>query len=154
MTGLGHQLTTIDFSPRFESCLKEVFPTAILQRCIFYAVQLLTRGLNKELLSVKKQELLDYIDEWKALRKLTFLLERDGAMSWQIAFKFPEIRLARKVHEQLIGCLSGRNHVEVKERFNSFLCSNLFQKWSGKKASLMRYNAIFTKRKLKYSEKG
>ncbi|MHA1317966.1 MAG: hypothetical protein ACTSQ6_10665 [Candidatus Heimdallarchaeaceae archaeon] len=75
-------------------------------------------------------------------------------MSWQIAFKFPEIRLARKVHEQLIGCLSGRNHVEVKERLNSFLCSNLFQKWSGKKASLMRYNAIFTKRKLKYSEKG
>ncbi|MHA1328945.1 MAG: hypothetical protein ACTSRH_16750 [Promethearchaeota archaeon] len=73
----GIKLATIDFSPRLESRLKEVFPAAILQRCVFYAVQLLTRGFNKELLRVKKQELLDYIDEWKALRKLTFLLERD-----------------------------------------------------------------------------
>jgi len=59
----GIKLTTIDFSPRLKSCLKEVFPAAILQRCVLHTIQLLTRGLNKELLSVKKQEMLDYLDE-------------------------------------------------------------------------------------------
>jgi len=59
----GIKLATIDFFPRLESGLKEVFPAAMLQRCVFHAVQLLTRGLNKELLRVRKQELLDYINE-------------------------------------------------------------------------------------------
>ena len=148
------KLATIDFSPRLESGLKKVFPGAMLQKCVFHAVQLLTRGLNKELSRVKKQELLDYIDEWRTLRKLTFLLERGGTMSQPFAFKFPEVRLARKVHEQLVRCLSGRDHAEVEKRLNSFLSSNLFLKWSGRKAFLTRHDAMFTKRKLKYSEKG
>jgi len=81
-------------------------------------------------------------------------LERGETISRLIAFKFPEVRLARKIHEQLVRCLSGRNHVEVKEKLNTFLSSDLFLKWSGKKAFLTRHDAIFTKQKLKYSEKG
>ncbi len=88
------------------------------------------------------------------MRKLTFLLERGETISRLIALKFPEVRLARKIHEQLVRCLSGRNHVEVKEKLNTFLSSDLFLKWSGKKAFLTRHDAIFTKQKLKYSEKG
>lgn len=67
---------TIDFSARLESGVNEVFPDVIVQKCVFHAIQLLTRGLIKEFTRVKKKYLLEHVEEWKALRTLTLLLEK------------------------------------------------------------------------------
>jgi len=38
---------TIDFSPHFQAGVDEIFLDAPLQKCVFHAIQLLTRGLLK-----------------------------------------------------------------------------------------------------------
>jgi len=54
---------TIDFSARLEAGVNAVFPNVLLQKCVFHAVQLLTRGLIKEFTKIKKENLLDHIAE-------------------------------------------------------------------------------------------
>ena len=66
---------TIDFSKRLESRVKAVFPNAIMQKCVFHAIQLLTRGLGKEFIRVKNQYLLAHIKEWQELSRVTQSLE-------------------------------------------------------------------------------
>ena len=68
---------TIDFSARIESGVNAIFPNVIIQKCIFHAIQLFTRGLIKELTRVKNELLLAHIKEWNQLRKVSIELEKN-----------------------------------------------------------------------------
>ena len=72
---------TIDFSSRIESGVKEVFPEVTTQKCIFHTIQLLLRGLIKELTRVKNDRLIAHIKEWSRLSRLSIAIEKDQEVS-------------------------------------------------------------------------
>ena len=72
---------TIDFSRRLQAGVDEIFPDAPLQKCVFHAIQLLTRGLLKELSRIKKLHLTTHIAEWNALRKDSLHVEKKALFS-------------------------------------------------------------------------
>lgn len=145
---------TIDFSARLESGVNAVFPNMIVQKCVFHAIQLLTRGLRKEFTKTKKEHLLDHIEEWKILGRYTLSLEK-GEQTVDISpFKFYDVKLAWRIYAQLRGCLSRNDPRQIERELQSFFSSSPFSKWNGKHVFLSKYDDIFSKRNFKYSIKG
>lgn len=145
---------TIDFSPRLEAGVNEVFPNVQLQKCVFHAVQLLIRGLRKELTKIKKKHLLDHIKEWKILRRLTLKLEKKKPGRTHLSFQFKDVKRAKKIYMQLRKCLSHDGAKEIKHALHSFFSTPSFTSWKGKQTFLSKYEDIFTKKHLTYSKKG
>jgi len=145
---------TIDFSTRLEAGVNKIFPNVILQKCVFHAIQLLTRGLIKEFTKVKNEHLLDYIKEWKELRKYTLLLEKDEPPCKIEAFKFEDVELSRQLYDKLRELLSGNDPRRIERGVRSFFLTSQFNKWESKHVFLSHYNDIFSKNMLKYSPKG
>ncbi len=144
---------TIDFSARLESGVNEVFPDVIVQKCVFHAIQLLTSGLIKEFTQVKKEHLLEYIEEWKTLRKLTLLLEKNEQIHDITPFRFADVEFAWKIYIKLRRVLSRNNPKRMERELQSFFFSSQFAKWNGRHVFLSKYEEIFTKRKFKFSPK-
>ena len=88
---------TIDFSARLESGVNDVFPDVIIQKCVFHAIQLLTRGLIKEFTKIKKEHFLDHIEEWKVIRRYTLTSEKDKHAAKLTPFKFNDVELAKEI---------------------------------------------------------
>jgi len=105
---------TIDFSARLESGVNGVFPNVIVQKCVFHAIQLLTRGLSKEFTKIKKEHLLDHIEEWKILRRHTLLLEKGEQTVDVPPFKFYDVKLAWKIYAQLREHLSRNSPRQIE----------------------------------------
>ena len=145
---------TIDFSTRLEAGVNEVFPDVILQKCVFHAIQLLTRGLIKEFTKIKKEHLLDHIEEWKILRRRTLSLEKNEQISVKSPFKFDDVELSWQIYLKLRKRLFRKNPMQIKRELQSFFSSSQFNKWNGKHVFLSKYNEIFSKRNFKYSVKG
>ncbi len=145
---------TIDFSTRLESGVNEVFPDVIVQKCVFHAIQLLTRGLKKEFTKKKKEHLLDHIEEWKKLYRRTISLEKNEQMIDMTPFKFDDVELAWHIYSQLRKCLSNKELRQIERELQSFFSSSHFNKWKGEHVFMAKYNDIFSKKKLKYSVKG
>jgi hypothetical protein len=144
---------TIDFSARLESGVNEVFPDVIVQKCVFHAIQLLTRGLIKEFTRVKKKYLLEHVEEWKALRTLTLLLEKNKHVREIPPFKFDDVAFAWQVYNSLKSILSCKNPTRIERELHSFFLSTPFITWKGKHVLLSKYEVIFTKKKFKFSRK-
>ena len=145
---------TIDFSARLESGVNYVFPNMIVQKCVFHAIQLLTRGLRKEFTKIKKEHLLDHIEEWNILRRRTLSLEKGEQMADISPFKFYDVKLAWRIYAQLRGCLSRNDPRQIERKLQSFFSSSRFSKWNGKRVFLSKYDDIFSKRNFTYSIKG
>ncbi len=145
---------TIDFSTRLESGVNEVFPNMIVQKCVFHAIQLLTRGLKKEFTKIKKEHLLDHIDEWISLRRRTFSLEKSEQTTDVSPFKFYDVELAWEIYAQLRECLSRNDPRQIERKLQTFFSSSQFIKWYGKHVFLSKYDDVFSKRNLTYSIKG
>ena len=145
---------TIDFSARLEAGVNEVFPDVILQKCVFHAIQLLTRGLIKEFTKIKKEHLLDHIEEWKILRRRTLSLEKNEQISVKSPFKFDEVELSWQIYSKLRKCLFRKYPLQIKRELQSFFSSSQFNKWNGKHVFLSKYYEIFNKKNFKYSVKG
>ena len=145
---------TIDFSPRLEAGVNEVFPDVQLQKCVFHAVQLLIRGLRKELTKIKKKHLLDHIKEWKILRRMTLKLEKQKQKINPLSFRFHDVKIAKEIFMQLRKCLSHDSPKEIKQALHSFFSRPPFLNWKGKQVFLSKYEDIFTKAQLRYSNKG
>lgn len=144
---------TIDFSSGLESSVKTVFPNAIVQKCIFHAIQLLTRGLRKEFIRVKNKYLLDHIKEWQELSGLTKVLEKNGKEECMPKILFSDIKYAWNIYQKLREILSKVDPQEIQHDLISFFSTSSFTKWTGKPVFLQRYDDIFTKRKFKFSQK-
>ncbi|MBY9016691.1 MAG: hypothetical protein KGD68_13440 [Candidatus Lokiarchaeota archaeon] len=72
-----------------------------IQNCSFYATQLLTRELLKELNKIKRERLLIYIEEWRKLRHLIFSLEKSEQTHDIPPFKVDDVKLARQLYTKL-----------------------------------------------------
>ena len=145
---------TIDFSTRLDSGVNEVFPDVIVQKCVFHAIQLLTRGLKKEFTKKKKEHLLDHIEEWNLLRRRTISLEKNEQIVNMTPFKFDDVELAWHIYFQLRRSLSSKEPRQIEQGCQSFFSSSQFIKWKGKYVFISKYNEIFNKKGLKYSVKG
>ena len=145
---------TIDFSSGIESGVKAVFPHVIVQKCVFHAIQLLTRGLIKEFSKIKKEQLLDHIEEWKELSRYTIELEKNEKCKNKIQFKFADTKHAWQIYVRLREIIARNNPLQIERELLSFFSNSQFTKWKGKKVFLEKYDDIFTKRKLKLSTKG
>jgi len=145
---------TIDFSTRLEAGVKQIFPQVLLQKCVFHAIQLLTRGLLKEFSKRKKELLLDHIKEWMLLRRTTLSLEKQGQPKNLPLFNFDDIEVAKKIYVHLRTCLSYDTPNQIEQHLHSFFLTSLFDSWKGKAVFLKKYHNIFIKKKRKYSPKG
>ncbi|KKL77446.1 hypothetical protein LCGC14_2034810 [marine sediment metagenome] len=145
---------TIDFSTRLEAGVNEVFPDVILQKCVFHAIQLLTRGLIKEFTKIKKEHLLDHIEEWKLLRRHTLSLEKNEQINVKSLFKFDDVEFSWQIYSKMRKCLFRKDPIQIKQELQSFFSSSQFNKWNGKHMFLSKYHEIFKKKNFKYSVKG
>lgn len=145
---------TIDFSTRLEAGVNAVFPDVLLQKCVFHAVQLLTRGLGKEFTKIKKLNLLDHISEWKILRKFTLSLEKGERVNDLAPFKFKDVEIAKDIYIQLRKCVISNNPREVEQSLHAFFSSPRFKNWEGKQVFLSNFEEGLIKQKLKYNAKG
>lgn len=145
---------TIDFSARLEAGVKQVFPDVILQKCVFHAIQLLTRGLIKEFTKIKKEHLLDHIEEWKILRRYTLSLEKNEKTAEIPPFKFNDMELARQIYLRLRSCVSHKNPRQIEQELYSFFSTSIFDNWKAKQVFMSKYNDIFITEKFKYTMKG
>ncbi|MHA1492205.1 MAG: hypothetical protein ACTSRI_21460, partial [Promethearchaeota archaeon] len=145
---------TIDFSARLEAGVNEVFPYVILQKCVFYAIQLLTRGLIKEFTKIKKEHFLDHIEEWKLLRRFTHALEKNEQTIDTASIKFDDVELSLQIYSRLRKCLSRADLKQIEQELQSFFSSSQFSKWKAKHAFISKYDDIFSKRNFTFSLKG
>jgi len=150
----GVNFMTIDFSTRLEAGVNDVFPTVLVQKCVFHAIQLLTRGFIKEFTKIKKEHLLDHIDEWRVLRRFTLDLEKNEQIKVPAPFQFKDVEIARDVYMHLRGCISSNNPKQIEQALQSFFSTPFFNNWEGQHTFLSKYDDIFIKKKLKYSTKG
>lgn len=144
---------TIDFSARIESGVKTVFPNAIVQKCVFHAIQLLTRGLRKEFIRVKHKYLLAHIKEWQELSRLTKALEKKEKEEKTFQLLFLDTKYAWNIYKKLREILSKEEPQAIQHELISFFSTSHFIKWTGKQVFLQRYDDIFTKRKFNFSLK-
>jgi hypothetical protein len=145
---------TIDFSARLESGVNRVFPTILLQKCVFHAVQLLTRGLIKEFTRIKKEYLLDHIEEYKILSRHTLALEKDEHTIALAPFQFSKVEIAKKIYMRLRNCFSHNKPRQIEQALLSLFKTSVFNSWDGRQVFLSKYDDIFTKNNFKYSVKG
>jgi hypothetical protein len=150
----GVNFMTIDFSARIEAGVNEVFPNVLVQKCVFHAIQLLTRGLIKEFTKIKKEHLLNHIEEWKTLRRYTLSLEKDDPIANLSPFQFNDVELAKEIYTKLRNCFLFTTPKQIEQALHSFFSTSLFNNWEGKQVFMSKYKDIFVKKKLKYSEKG
>jgi len=145
---------TIDFSRRLQAGVDEIFPDAPLQKCVFHAIQLLTRGLLKELSRIKKLHLTTHIAEWNALRKDSLHAEKKGTFLVNTPFSFPDVEHSRQILRALKKCISRPKPEHVKKALLRLFASPLFTAWKGHQAFLANYQAFFHAQKLKFTKKG
>lgn len=73
--GMHPKYITIDFDEAWDVSVEAVFPNAIILRCTFHAVQLLTRGLVKEFNRLQKELNGNFIKECNEARRLSLAAE-------------------------------------------------------------------------------
>lgn len=144
---------TIDFSSRIESGVKAVFPKITLQKCVFHSIQLLLRGLIKELTRVKNEHLLAHIKEWNQIRRLSITLEKDQEIAPDIELCFEDVSYAWNIYRDLRICLLKHNPKEIERKLSNLFLNPLFVNWKGKNLFLEKYETIFSERKFKFSTK-
>ena len=150
----GVTFMTIDFSARLEAGVNEVFPNVLVQKCVFHAIQLLTRGLIKEFTKIKKEHLLDHIEEWKVLSRYTRLLEKDEHTAELTSFQFNDVDLAKQIYAKIRNCISLNDPKQIEHALLYFFSTPLFDNWEGKPVFASKYEDIFVKKNFRYSEKG
>ena len=74
--GLHPKYITIDFDDAWDVGVKAVFPNAIILRCTFHVVQLLTRGLVKEFNRLQKELNGNFIKECNEVRRISLAAEK------------------------------------------------------------------------------
>jgi len=148
------KFVTIDFSRRIESGVNAVFPGVTIQKCIFHAIQLLTRGLLKELTRVKNEQLLAHIKEWNQLRRVSITFEKNQKLEPELNLKFKDTVYAWKIYQELRSCVTNKGPREIEYNLAQLFLKPLFKNWKGKLVFLQKYEDIFAKRKTKFSEKG
>ena len=111
---------TIDFSSRIESGVKEVFPEVTTQKCIFHTIQLLLRGLIKELTRVKNDRLIAHIKEWSRLSRLSIAIEKDQEVSPKLDLAFKDTLHAWKIYQELRICLVKDSTKEIESELYIF----------------------------------
>ncbi|TFF99184.1 MAG: hypothetical protein EU542_09280 [Promethearchaeota archaeon] len=146
-------LITLDFSSRLLSGVKEVFPNAPLQKCVFHAIQLLTRGYIKELTRIKRQYLLAHIKEWKGLRRNTIEMEKGIITQIPSKLTFSDTEHALGIYFSLQTILSQRSPKLIERSLTNLFSTSQFTTWKGHKEFLLKYRKIFTKSHFTFSTK-
>lgn len=138
-------MITIDFSSRLLSGIQHVYPNAPLQKCVFHAIQLLTRGYIKELTRIKREYLLSHINEWKWLRKKSIEMEKGKIKQIPSKLRFPDTQHALNVYTSLHIILSQPSPKILESDLTTFFTSTQFTTWKGHRKFLSRYKKIFIK---------
>ena len=145
---------TIDFSTRIESGVKAVFPEVTIQKCVFHAIQLLLRGLVKELTRVKNKRYLAHIKEWNQLRRISIDMEKNEKCELKLDLQYKDTAYAWKIYQGLRLCLTEKPSRLIQQNLSSLFLMPSFRSWKGNKIFLQKYEDIFIKKKLKFSDKG
>lgn len=144
---------TIDFSTRIESGVNIVFPNITIQKCVFHAIQLLTRGLLKELTRVKNERLQAHIQEWNHLRRSSITLEKGKKEAPKLNLKFKDTANAWNIYRTLRSILLKKNLQDIEHQLSLLHSTSMFKRWKGTPVYLQKYEAIFTEKKFKFSNK-
>lgn len=144
---------TIDFSSRIESGVKAVFPEVTIQKCIFHAIQLLLRGLIRELTRVKNERYLAHIKEWNLLRRVSISLEKNEDYEPKLDLLFKDTAYAWKIYRNLSFCFIKKSAREIERKLSLYFLTPTFMNWKGNVTFFSKYEDIFIKRKFKFSEK-
>ena len=148
------KLITIDFSTRIESGIKETFPNIPIQRCVFHSIQLLSRGFIKQFTRIKHELLLPHIREFKYLRRISLQLEKDNTPAPSLNLAFEDPQYAWKIYKLLRNILLKDDCKEIEQDLKALFLSIEFRGWKGSESFLEAYDLIFSKKRLKFSEKG
>lgn len=144
---------TIDFSTRIESGVKKVFPEVTIQKCVFHSVQLLLRGLVKELTRVKNERYSAHIKEWNQLRRMSIDMEKNENYEPKLDLQFRDTANAWKIYQRLRICVKNVKSREIERNLSKLFLTSSFRNWKGNETFLQKYKDIFVKRKFKFSEK-
>jgi hypothetical protein len=145
---------TLDFSAKLEASVKRVFPNAAIQKCVFHADQLLTRGLGKELTRIKNERLQAYAKEWILLRKRSLEIEKNKPLKKELSLQFEDARFSWQIYLKLNEILQQTSPFKIKRDLEAFFSTSKFIGWNGRSTFLTKYNNIFTKKKFKFTTKG
>jgi len=145
---------TIDFSTKLEASVRTVFPDATIQKCVFHAGQLLTRGLIKELTRIKNERLQAHVKEWNLLRKMSFDVEKSVPLKEELSLQFEDARLAWQICLKLQEIFQQTSPSKIQRNLEVFFSTSEFLRWEGRSMFLEKYIAIFVKRKFKFTPKG
>lgn len=104
---------TLNFSKRLEAGVKVAFPGVKIQKCVFHAVQLLNRGLLKELTRVKNEKFQAPLNEWKLIRANSLEIEKGEKLEKQFQLKFKEVKDAWQVYVALRDIFSSEDFRKV-----------------------------------------
>jgi len=146
-------LVTTDFSTRILSGVEEVFPHVPIQKCVFHAIQLLTRGYIKELTRIKHEHLLTHIKEFKILRKKSLMVEEGTIEKIEVNLKFSDTKHSLLIYNSLHKILSAPSPKNIESQLSKLFTHKDFRTWNGRKVFLKVYNKIFTERKFTFSKK-
>jgi len=144
---------TIDFSSRIEAGVKAVFPEVTIQKCVFHAIQLLLRGLVRELTRVKNERYLAHIKEWNHLRRISISLEKNENSEPKLDLPFKDTTYAWKIYQDLRTCIIKESPREIERKLSLYFLTPTFRSWKGNVTFLKKYEDIFIKRKFKFSKK-
>lgn len=145
---------TIDFSSQLESAINDVFPKAMIQKCVFHSIHLLTRALLKELNRLKREHFSNCIEEWNVIRRLSQLMEKGEACQSVLKLKYHQQQISWNIYIYIWNIFSTNDPKKVKKKLQALFLTQLFKDWGGKEIFLEKYRKIFSNRAMKFSKKG
>ncbi len=131
-----------------------MFPDADLQKCVFHAAQLLTRGLLKELTRLKNEHFHAHVKEWNLVRSTSFAIEKKSSLKKALALHYPDVRLSWQVYQKLRRIFQQRNPLKIKRDLEVFFSTSKFLRWRGSRSFLNHYTNAIAKRKFAFTSKG
>ncbi|MBD3214707.1 MAG: hypothetical protein GF311_19000 [Candidatus Lokiarchaeota archaeon] len=146
-------LVTIDFSTRILSGLEEVYPHVPIQKCVFHAIQLLTRGYIKELTRIKRTRLLNHIKEFTLLRRKSLDREKGKMLKIELNLDFSDTQHSLSIYNSLHKILSNTSPTIIESKLIGFFAQQDFRTWKGHELFLESYKKIFTERNFNFSRK-
>lgn len=156
--GVPIDYVTIDFSDRLEAGVKQFFEDDQIQKGVFHACQLLTRGLLKELVKRKNEKYLDEIKEWLFIRRRSLRLEKGKESKDELSMDFEGPRGAWEIYRQLRHLFSLDTPKKIERAFKYFFNSSRLSRWEGCGEFKEKCKTLFpkrglTKKGLKYFKK-
>ena len=114
------EFIVVDYKPAWESAILKIFPDAIIIRCSFHTVQLVNRGISKELNRVSKGKFKNIIKEIKTLYQTIKKYIMDGE-TFEIKLENPIVASFHYFYQLIIALFQTDQLSKFKTSLNGIL---------------------------------